>query len=211
MKNKKIKDELNELSPFLSDLNSDRKEGFTTPDNYFERFEDRLMSRIREEEALSGNTNKETAGIAEESWFMKTMRLLITPKYAASFASCMLLLVFGLNYILNKKMGTDKGPLLLAQLTIEETNEYIINNIEDFATADIIESIGVDVIDEIHNNLPALGKQIQEVEKKPIVDNNFKTEDKSAMDKAIEATDAHDLLDDLTEDDIEEGFYDDIF
>ena len=100
---------------------------------------------------------------------------------------------------------------LFSGCCLDITNEYIINNIEDFATVDIIESIGVEVVDEIHNNLPALEKQIQEVEEKPVVDNNVKTEKKSAMDKAIETTDAHDLLDDLTEDDIEDGFYDDIF
>ena len=211
MKNKEIKDELNEISPFLSDLTSDKKEGFSTPEHYFDRFEDRLMSRIREEEALSGAKNKETVGVGNESWFIKSIRLFFTPKYTVGFISCVCLLVFGLNFILNKKITTAEGPLLLAQLSIEETNEYIINNIEDFATTDIIESIEVDVVNEIQNTLPTLENSNKALDKKTIIDNDVIIEEKSAMDKAIEETDAHDLFDELTEDDIEEEFYDDIF
>ena len=79
-------------------MNKERKEGFSIPNNYFENFEDRLMSRIKEEDALSGSTESNATDISFIPWLLKAVQLLFTPKYAVSFATAVVLVVFGFQF-----------------------------------------------------------------------------------------------------------------
>jgi hypothetical protein len=210
MKKNEIKDELEKLSPFLSKFKKDKKNGFSMPANYFERFEDRLMNRIYEEEALEATTSPDTGSASSPTIrFWSFVRLLFIPQYAAGFSIGIVVIVFGL-YFFNNGVQTVDQPILLAQvleeeLTLEETKDYIINNIDDFATEDIVESLAAAEVDDIQADLPTIEKTvIEEVEIEETQDG------KSSMDKAFEEIENEDFLDDLTEEDLEDEA-DDLF
>ena len=202
MKKKKIQDELNELSPFLSNLKKDKKEGFSMPANYFENFDNRLMGRIQEEEALSGATSSNsTTSLPSSLGFWAFMKSLIAPKYALGFATCAILLVVGLQWTMQEK-GLEKQPLLLAELTLAETNEYIINNLEEFETEDIVASLETEDVEQIQNKISVIEKDL---DSEPSLEKTEVEEgEKSSMDKALEKAGVEDFLDDLTEEDLED-------
>jgi hypothetical protein len=201
-KKEDIKNELNEISPFLSDLNKDRKEGFSLPNNYFENFEDRLMSRIKEENALIGSTKTDDSDISFISWLLKAVELLFTPKYAVPFATAVVLVVFGFQFFGKAASVNMDEPSLIAQLSVEETNSFILNNIEDFSIDDIIELVEADAIEDIHIDLPSLHHE--NLNNKQTI--NTEKDNESAFDKALESADAINLLDDLSDDDFEEDY-----
>jgi len=210
MKKNEIKDELEELSPFLSKLKKDKKEGFSMPANYFEGFEDRLMHRIHEEEALEGTTSSDTGSASSPTiGFWSFIKSMFRPQYAVGFSVAMVLIVFSL-YLFNNGEQTVNQPILLAQvleeeLTLAETEAYIISNIDDFATEDIVESLATEELDDIQADLPTIEKTVTEE-----VEIEEPKDVKSSMDKALEEIDTEDFLDDLTEEDLEDEA-DDLF
>lgn len=192
-----MKDELNELSPFLAKLKKDKKEKTTIPNNYFENFEARLMNRIHEEEALNP---KEIPTMEKPLGFWARMQFIFAPKFVAGFSMAVVFLVLGVLGL--KYNANDNEQVLLAELTVEEAKNYILNNIEDFDTEDIISHLAIDEIVAFQENIPVLEKTNTATQKEN------KT---STIDKAIKSANAEDLLKDLTEDDLEEENFEDLF
>lgn len=195
MKKNKINKELEELSPFLSNLKKDKKEEFSMPANYFDRFEDRLMHRIEEETALSteGQDKKERT-----SSFFSQMKAFFRPHYAIGFSTCLLLIIAGV-YVLkpaNEPTNLDTMEGLLADGSIDT---YIYNHIEDFRTEDIIASLELEEVTEIQEDI--IGEE--ELNSNAIRKEKPIETIKSSMDKALEAVEVEDLLDDLTEEDLD--------
>ena len=201
-KKDEINNELNEISPFLSDLNKDRKEGFSIPKNYFDNFENRLMSRIREEEALSGSKIADSVDNTIFSWIQNAVKLLFTPKYAVSFSIAVVAVVFGIQFFSISTSDTTQEPSLIAQLSIEETHLFIVNNIHDFSIDDIIEIVETEVIEDLHIDLPSL--HYENKNEKQVI--NKEKDKQSSFDKALESAEAKNLFDELSDEDFDEAY-----
>lgn len=201
MKKDEIKDELEELSPFLASLNKDKKAGMAMPANYFERFEDRLMHRIQEEEALSPKASTEKP---KRVGLWDFFRSLWGPRYVGAFSMAVVALVFTVYWLDNGSIEEVNAPILVAELTQMETEAYIINNIDDFATEDIVEVAENDVVETIEVSIEPIVKEVEVVDNEPV------EESQNIMDKALKKAGAEDLLEDLTEEDLEDDI-DDLF
>lgn len=188
-----IDKELKELSPFLSKLKKNKKQG-SLPNNYFERFEDRLMHRIQEENALTPTIKK-----TDLSFWDKLM-LLLTPKFALGFSVAMSLVigtifVFNNNNISNNDNNNSFSEgHLLANLSFEETNNYIINHIDDFSIEDIVASLDIEILEKI--------------EEKKLHKQATSSTSSTAMQRAIEAAGGKSILEDLKASDIEDELED---
>jgi hypothetical protein len=195
MKKNKINKELEELSPFLSNLKKDKKEGFSMPANYFDKFEDRLMHRIEEEAALSPERHSETE---ETTSFLSKIKAFFRPHYAIGFSTC-LLLIIGSIYVLKPANNPTNLETMEGLLADGSIDTYIYNHIEDFRTEDIIASLDIEEVVEVQEDI------VGEEELNSTVINKEKPTGtiKSSMDKALEAVEVEDLLDDLTEDDLD--------
>jgi hypothetical protein len=195
MKKNKINKELEDLSPFLSQLKKDKKEGFSMPANYFDTFENRLMHRIEEEAALSPSSSSQKETTFQ---FFKTIKAFFSPRYAIGFSTC-LILIIGSVYVLKPVESTTNIDVMEGLLADGSIDAYIYNNIEDFKTEDIVAFLDEDEVIDIQEDI--IGEELP-------VSNNFSlgksTEAaKSSMDKAMEVVVIDDLLDDLTEEDLE--------
>jgi hypothetical protein len=195
MKNNKINKELEELSPFLSNLKKDKKEDFSMPANYFDKFEDRLMHRIEEEAALSPERHSENGtGVS----FLSRIKAFFRPHYAIGFSTC-LLLIIGSIYVLKPVESSTNLDAMEGLLADGSIDTYIYNHIEDFRTEDIVALLEVEEVADIQVDM--IGEEVP-------VSNDTPTEKptetiQASMDKALDAVAVDDLLDDLTEDDLE--------
>lgn len=195
MEKKKINKELEGLSPFLSNLKKDKKEEFSMPANYFDKFEDRLMHRIEEEAALSTERHLEEKTTGS---FLSSIKSFFRPHYAIGFSTC-LLLIIGSIYVLkpvDSPINVDTMEGLLADGSIDT---YIYNHIEDFRTEDIVALLEVDEVADVQEDIVG-----EEALNSTAVNTEKTTETiQSSMDKALDAVAADDLLDDLTEEDLD--------
>ena len=118
MKNKKLQDELHELSPFLAG-NKDREEGFKVPKDYF-----------------SAQVAEKATPVVEPSrnWLDELatyLQNLLQPRYALALASVAVLIVAGLFYLNTGDTGRD-CPDLLACIPDEMIENYVQSNIDEF-------------------------------------------------------------------------------
>lgn len=195
MKKNEINKELEELAPFLSKLKKDKKEEFTMPTNYFDKFEARLMHRIEEETALSATDRSEQRTTEH---FLSRIKAFFKPHYALGFSTC-LLFIIGSIYVLqpvDQPTSVDTMEGLLADGSIDS---YIYSHIEDFRTEDIVASLGLEEVVDIQDNM--IGKEVLNTNTSGIVNSTETIE--SSMDKALDAVEVEDLLEVLTEDDLD--------
>jgi len=195
MKKNKINKELEELSPFLSNFKKDKKDVFSMPANYFDKFEDRLMHRIEEEAALSPERHSDKR---IETPFLSKIKAFFRPHYAIGFSTC-LLLIIGSIYVLKPVDSPTHLDTMEGLLADGSIDSYIYNHIEDFRTEDIIASLEFEEIVDI---------QVGMIGEEELNSNNVGTEKtietiKISMDRALDAVEIEDLLDDLTEEDLE--------
>jgi hypothetical protein len=195
MEKKKINKELEALSPFLSNLKKDKKEEFSMPVNYFDKFEDRLMHRIEEEAALSTERHSEEN---TTNSFLSRIKSFFRPHYAIGFSTC-LLLIIGSIYVLKPVDSPTNLDTIEGLLADGSIDTYIYNHIEDFRTEDIVALLEVDEVADIQEDIVG-----EEALNSTAVNTEKTTETiQSSMDKALDAVAADDLLDDLTEEDLE--------
>lgn len=195
MKKNKINKELEELSPFLSNLKKDKKESFSMPANYFDKFEDRLMHRIEEETALTAVPNSENKKAGN---FLSKIKAFFRPHYAIGFSTC-LLLIIGSIYVLKPIESPTNLDTMEGLLADGSIDTYIYSHIEDFKTEDIVAFLEVEEVVGIQEDI--IGeKAVYSAELK--IEKTTETV-KSSMDKALDAVAVDDLLEHLTEDDLE--------
>ncbi len=125
--NKDVREELEDLSPFLSGLK--KQQNFQVPDQYFEQLPDDLMARIKRE------TAEESKPSASISWFdqlVAALSALMQPRYALRLASVVVLILAGL--FIFRSMPDNEGleGSGLAALSEDEVHEYISQNIDDY-------------------------------------------------------------------------------
>jgi hypothetical protein len=195
MKKNKINKELEELSSFLSNLKKDKKDAFSIPENYFDKFEDRLMHRIEEEAALSPERHSEKKVAIP---FFSRIKAFFRPHYAIGFSTC-LLLIIGSFYVLKPVDSPTNLEIMEGLLADGSIDSYIDDHIEDFRTEDIVASLGLEELIDIQEDI--IG---EEELNSDMLSKEKPTETiKSSMDKALDAVEMEDLLDDLTEEDLE--------
>ena len=194
MKKNKINKELEELSPFLSNLKKDKKDAFSMPENYFDKFEDRLMHRIEEEAALSPERHSDKK---IEIPFLSRIKAFFRPQYAIGFSSC-LLLIIGSIYVLKPVDSSTNLDTMEGLLADGSIDSYIYDHIEDFRTEDIVASLELEELIDIQKDI------IGEEELNSDILSKEKSNEtiKASMDKALDAVEIEDLLDDLTEEDL---------
>lgn len=195
MEKNKINKELEEISPFLSQLKKDKKEGFSMPENYFDNFGDRLMHRIEEEAALSTKEQVEKTRISS---FLSQIKAFLRPHYAIGFSTCLLLIIASI-YVLKPVDNPTNLETMEGLLADGSIDSYIYNHIEDFRTEDIVASLNLEEVTDIQEGI--VGEE-EPVSNTTIKEKPIKTV-KSSMDKALDAVEVEDLLDDLTEEDLD--------
>ena len=137
MKNKdELRDELNELSPFLA-KHEHKDLGFRVPKDYFKSLPDEVMKLIREE-----------AAPAKRSWLDDLTVLLqglFQPRYALVLASVAVLVVAAV-YVFKQQqpLGIVRpiAHIELKDISDEALFTYVSNNINDFDKDLIIETQG---------------------------------------------------------------------
>ena len=117
---REIRDELRQIAPGLSELK--REDGFTTPHNYFKEFPDKVLVKIATEE-------QKPASVL--TWLQSLMR----PRFVVAFASVLVLIVAGVWY---SRMQSTSDPIV--SITQDEALEYVLDNLYDFTSDDLISS-----------------------------------------------------------------------
>lgn len=128
-KRNEIREELNELSPFLSKL-KDKGDGFTTPVNYFDSLSAEIMQK-------TGLNKQKQPGIWEQ--FINSLHLLLQPRYAMALASLAILIVAGLYFLKPNTTNSSFQPIM-AELTTEEIGDYITSHIDEFEMELLVEA-----------------------------------------------------------------------
>jgi hypothetical protein len=142
-KKNEINDELKKLSPFLSEIKKENV--FKVPENYFKTLPDKVLEQIQ----TTTNTSEERA--TQPGWMerlIENIAVLFQPKYAAGFATA-LILVIATVYFIQKPTDSFDG-------SYSSVNQYVSDNIDEFDAemlweASVFES-GENIIDEQNDN-----------------------------------------------------------
>ncbi len=127
MKKESIHDELDKQSPLLRDLKR-QDDGFKTPEGYFDVIEDAVFERI----GKAGNRRKPALETKHGGLFGRFSRTQVMWAAAAVFA-----LVLATTWLFRTKPAEPATlPVLVSQeLTEEEIEAYVLENIRDFDEA----------------------------------------------------------------------------
>ena len=132
-KDKHIKDELREQSPFLSEKFKGNKGGFKMPEGYFETLSDKILEKVEEE------SGAKIAHIDSLSSASPAKVKKIRPyRMVAAAASVMLLIVAGLWFMNPSKTTSQYAEL--EQLNEEDVLQYLDENIDEFDFDALVES-----------------------------------------------------------------------
>ena len=159
---KNIKDELQEISPFLANLKKP-DDGFEVPQNYFQNLENNIFARIKAEEeveAWSVSDTEETVIAPTQNWMHRLMKWFVQPQVSLSLA---MMIIVGIGFTLfqtNNQTETIEIAQIewttdeaIASLTVEEVKEYVEDNVEEFSEellSEVAEDvIVVDVVEEV--------------------------------------------------------------
>ena len=184
-----IKKELDDLTSSLSTINKDRTKGFEVPEDYFSKFESKLMQKIENE--LDSNPISIVSDSKNES--KGKIVLLKRSVYVVVAASLVgLFLFFNSDLFQNDSLDSQ---VLLAQLTAQETNSYILEHIQEFDTEDISELADESTLDELQEALLVYEFQIQD----EII---ISEEDQNPIKDIFDSENLDQFLDDLSEDEL---------
>jgi hypothetical protein len=119
-----IKKELNDLSPFLSELK--KKDPFNTPKFYFDTLADKVLEKAKGE-TITPPQLERYYSLSERinNWLSS----ILQPRFAVAFATITLLLVAGWFFITQQKKGTTQA---MADISTDEIHRYITENIDEF-------------------------------------------------------------------------------
>lgn len=151
-----IKDELNELSPFLAKLRKS-DDGFEVPEDYFQSFESNLMARIKAEEEVknwSPSATTSTESTQPASWMSKVLTWLKTPQISISFAMVLVIIV-AISVILQPTMPNGATAEMISveeaisDISTEEMLAYVEANVEQFDETLLSEVVEIEVVEDI--------------------------------------------------------------
>lgn len=127
-KDKDIQQELEELSPLLSNM---KKEGtiqpFQVPEDFFSNLPDMVL-----EQTTTEQVSKPQAQVFQSWWktLQDYLNILFQPRYTVGFATIALLMVAAFYLTSEESMKVDM--ITLKDLSSEEIDMYISQNIEEF-------------------------------------------------------------------------------
>jgi len=184
-----IKRELEDLSSSLSTIKKDRTKGFEVPEDYFSKFESKLMQKIENE------VDSNTLSIVSDSKNESNGKIILLKRsvYAVVAASLVGLILF-----FNSDLFQNDSPdsqVLLAQLTAEETNNYILEHIQEYNTEDFYDLAEESILDELQEALTVYEFQTQD---KLIIDE----EDQNPIKDVFNSENLDQFLDDLSDDEL---------
>lgn len=120
MKAGNMEDELKKEAPELYKMRG-QNDGFKTPDDYFDSFEDRIFARM------------ESAGIQRNTLqapVKRTARRVTMPQMLMAAAAVMSLLLAAVWFF--KPTPAIEHPLASVELSEEEIETYLLENVQDF-------------------------------------------------------------------------------
>lgn len=131
-RNKDIRDELEETSPFLTRLKAeDKEDGFTVHPSYFRELQADILRRTSQQPVVPG---------WRERWQQAIDRMLPQVHPAAILAG-LALIVAGVWWVM-QPAGTTSGEQMLSNASEEELQAYVQNNTDAFTTDLILEVAG---------------------------------------------------------------------
>lgn len=224
-----INGELEGLSPFLKGLREKeaQKPSFKLPDNYFNNFEDRLMARIGEEEALEP---KQVNDSAPKRSILGMLSQLFRPQYAVGFASVALVGALGLMWLFNTKNSGNpfdyqsvaklNVPAQLEEVPLEDANAYLLANIDEVDTEELTASLEQESLNNlsvVSDNFPSqdttkptdLDKTINNTDPTP-PKNEIKNEDKKKENPSPKSNLGGSLVNNLDREVLDDTDWDDI-
>ena len=184
-----IKRELEDLSSSLSTIKKDRTKGFEVPEDYFSKFESKLMQKIENE------VDSNTLSIVSDSKNESNGKIILLKRsvYAVVAASLVgLILFFNSDLFQNDSLDSQ---VLLAQLTAEETNNYILEHIQEYNTEDFYDLAEESILDELQEALTVYEFQTQD---KLIIDE----EDQNPIKDVFNSENLDQFLEDLSDDEL---------
>ena len=142
---KEIQDELDELSPFLSELKQ-KKTGMELPEHYF----DFLTASVMEQVVLIPKSSSSVLPTAKPAWYA-----FLLNKHIWSGLAMTLLLLVTILFFRNQPISDEPA---FAEISSEEAVIYIAAHLEDFEPAlftegDFIEEIEATKIDDAEVDL----------------------------------------------------------
>lgn len=125
-KKNNVAEELKEISPLLHTIKEDNTP-FKVPENYFNQFQDQMLQRL--------NMNPEPASHSPIAWRIKSwldqLGYLLQPRMALALSSVLILLIASW-FLFSPEKGPSSGDLNFASLSIDEIQQYIDANLDDF-------------------------------------------------------------------------------
>ena len=130
-RNREIQEELEGLSPMLSNL--PKRQAFKVPEGYFSTLQHEVLNRISEITAESD------AVVEKESWIDMLINKLVLvrqPRYALALASVVVLAVCSV-FLLNPNSDSSGSFALQAS----DVDFYLQTNVDEFESSDIISDL----------------------------------------------------------------------
>lgn len=117
-----IRKELDELAPRLSRLKKENP--FQVPEYYFQGLPDKVLERVKNEpqswtERLENGLNR-------------TFALIFRPRYALTFATCLVVLAVSVGFLKNRQTAVTPAAPRLSQIPTEAIDSYILTNFDDY-------------------------------------------------------------------------------
>lgn len=176
MKNREeLNKELGELSPFLLEMKN-KSEGFKVPDNYFANLSDEVWQRLQAEKQAARPVQATPAQPSLWMQLRQAWQFLLQPQYALALASVAIVIIAAIFLL---RPSSNETPL--AQISAEEAQQYLSNNIDEFDTALLAELASQS---ETEATTPAIEKE---------------TPNDSVMDQYLE-----EMIDDIDLEDLED-------
>ena len=156
MNNKRnIKEELEEISPFLAEI---KKEGspFTIPEGYFAKMQDEVFQKVKKNTISQQEQSSSTfQKIITDSIHTIQTLMLRHGRYLMPAASFLFLITIGAVYLLKPVTDTptvtqDAIPLF-ADISIEEMDLYIEENIDEFEIEELVDLVDIETIAEVES------------------------------------------------------------
>ncbi len=133
-KREEIQKELEEIAPLLAKL--ERKENLSIPKGYFDDLTDNVLGEIQlKEEKIRPSFFEKI-----DTWLLR----LFQPRLALALASAVGI-VLAAYFLFSNQPFQQNQNIALMDLSKEEVNTYIYNNLEDFEVTDITEIIEEDI------------------------------------------------------------------
>ncbi|MFK7797088.1 MAG: hypothetical protein AB8E82_06515 [Aureispira sp.] len=191
MREKDNQEEFKNLAPKLKHLLDQEQQQASLPKNYFQNFEARLQQRIATEQCL-----EPTAIAPSKRTWNHWLQWLWKPFVALGVPA--LLVFFWLRpFEPNLPVQTD-----FLALSTQEIDQYIAQNLDEFSLGDLTTMAEPEVLDNWQEGIleeatPEPKSIIVPAPKPP-----HQTKQESSLDKALEATQSEDLLDELNTEDL---------